>query len=536
MDARPSIGTHEQFADHGSRIAHGCRASAVRPSDEEDCMPFTIPKLGWPIALATLTIAACSPSSATSADGGATPPVDGGGGGDDAQTEGGTDGGPSGAVRYTCPMSKPQKVYGYALNAKATLDSDETWTPDNVYLIFGPFHTGAHVLTIQAGTVVCFDYGPPGTEGNPEPPPGELNVEPQGALKVLGTPQSHVVFTQANDQKQYWGGFTIKPGFTSFSMANADVYNGGLSANGPVLATFWDPTQPPLDMREVVFYSVQRVGIRNFTSGFTPESHVTLNNFADETAESDLYNGYPVLSVNPVGANTVNAKTFSIGNVPKSTRYVQLDHPEGGAIDKDFRLQKLQDGLAWRTYQNMLLFGTTAAPMKLTIDPGTVVAISNGGPTKVGDGGTGMANIVAVGTATDPITFTSDAPMLGKTPAPGDWSSILIFPNDFDAATTKFDYVKFEFGGGGAPQTIYNCNDTKSDVQAEIEFSNGIGVDYDGPPITHSTFSQSAGQAIRARNNGVGTGTLKTNYLDAALGNTFTGFTSPPAQFPMTCP
>jgi hypothetical protein len=439
-------------------------------------------------------------------------------------------------VRFTCPIDKPQKVYGYALNAKSVLDADETWTPDNVYLVFGPFHTGAHVLTIQPGTVVCFDYGPPGTEGNPEPPPGVLNIEPGGTLKALGTADKHVTLTQKNDQKQYWGGITVKPGFTSFSMAYSDVYNAGLSAAGPALATFWDPTQPPLDMQEVVFYSVQRVGLRNFTSGFTPASHVTLNNFADETQLSDFNNGYPVLSVNPVGANTVNAKTFSIGNVPKATRFVQLDHPEGGEIDKDFRLQKLQDGLAWRAYQNMLLFGTTQAPMKLTIDPGVVLAVSNGGPIKVGDGGNGRADIVAVGTAAQPITITSDAAMLGRDPAPGDWSSILFFPNDFDAATTKFDYVRFEFGGGGAPQTIYNCNDSRGDVQAEIEFSNSVGADYDGPAITHSTFTSSAGQAIRARNNGPGTGTLKTSYADAAMGNTFTGFTTPPAQFPMTCP
>ncbi len=74
------------------------------------------------------------------------------------------------ANRYACPLQKPQKIYGHAINAKTVIEADEVWTPNNVYLVFGPFHVKGS-LTIQAGTVVCFDFGPPGTEPRPWMPP-----------------------------------------------------------------------------------------------------------------------------------------------------------------------------------------------------------------------------------------------------------------------------------------------------------------------------------------------------------------------------
>src|SRR5260370_39504796 len=89
------------------------------------------------------------------------------------------------ANRFSCPLQKPQKVYGHAINAKTVIEADETWTPNNVYLVFGPFHVKGS-LTIQAGTSVCFDYRPPRTGSYPEPPPRPPNSEAGSGLHVLG--------------------------------------------------------------------------------------------------------------------------------------------------------------------------------------------------------------------------------------------------------------------------------------------------------------------------------------------------------------
>jgi hypothetical protein len=449
--------------------------------------------------------------------------------------------GPSAAARYNCPLDKPQQIYGHAINAKSVLEGSETWTPDSVYLIFGPFHVKGS-LAILAGSVVCFDYGPPGAESNPEPPPGEINVESGGTLKVMGTPDRHVVFTQKNDKRQYWAGIYFSSGAhtDTATMRYLDVYNAGLSAAPGVLNTFPDPTQPPLDMQHVTFYSVQRVGLKNLTAGFTPESRVLLNNYAEETPKRDLFGGYAALRVHLYGASTVTDQVFRIGDgVPKSARYVQLDHAEGMNIDKSVTLHKLQEGLAWHNIQNMKVNGSADDPPIFQLDPGVVLAVSNGGSIRIGDGGSGMANIVAAGTKEEPIVFTSDSFIAGADPKAGDWPGIVFSPGNFKSTVSRFSYVTFEYGGGTGKDTIYNCNDGRSDRPAVLLFNiSSNGLDYDGPLVNNSLWRNAGGAGVRARCNvGHSGGCLKTNYEDAGLGNRFEGFDAErPATTPLGCP
>src|SRR5260370_6908138 len=282
------------------------------------------------------------------------------------------------ANRFSCPLQKPQRVYGHAINAKTVIEADETWTPNNVYLVFGPFHVKGS-LTIQAGTSVCFDYGPPGTESNPEPPPGALNIERGGAPKVLGTADKHVVFSQKNAAQQYWAGIYFVSGShtDTSTMQYLDVSNAGISAGPGVLNTFPDPTQPPLDMQHVAFYSVQRTGLTNLTAGFTPASRVLLNNYAEETPKRDLFQ-HPVLRVHLYGAQTLTHQVFRLGPaLPNPPRYVQLDHAEGMNINKNVTLHRLQEGLVWHNIQNMKMNGYPDDPPVFQLDPGVVLAVNN---------------------------------------------------------------------------------------------------------------------------------------------------------------
>jgi hypothetical protein len=146
-----------------------------------------------PVTIALVTALAGGACTSTSHD---TDP-DGGGGG-------GGGGGGAGKNRYACPLDKPQKSYGWSINAKTVLESPETWTADNVYIVSGPLHLKS-TLTIEAGTVVCFDYGPPGADGRTEPPPGGMDIDVGGGLVVRGTEAKHVVFTDVAP-KGYWAG------------------------------------------------------------------------------------------------------------------------------------------------------------------------------------------------------------------------------------------------------------------------------------------------------------------------------------------
>lgn len=458
--------------------------------------------------------------------------------GPDGGNSGGPDGGTNGsAEHYACPTNLPQKIYGWQVNAKAVLDSDETWTPDNVYIIYGPLSVPT-TLTIEAGTVVCFDSGPPGADENPDGPPGELRMTDGGALVARGTADKHVVFTANADATTglYWGGISFSPAAKTdvATMQYLDVYNAGLSAFGPGLQTFNTnvdaPTQPPLDMQNVVFHSEQRVGLVNLTQGFTPASHVTVQSYAakslDGSEGADYLLDYPILRMNPQGAKTLTADNFTMGpNIPTSVKYVQLDHAEGALLGAPIHLHKLTAGLAWRNIANMKLTTT------MTLDPGVIFQVNHDGGIEVGGHYDGVGNIVAVGTAQDPIVFTSDRPSQSLDPvAAGDWPAIVLEPGEYDAATTKFDYVTFEYGGGTGVDQAQNCSDGVNTVYAPILFTlPADGQSYAGPSITHSTFKKSAGQAIRSTCST--NYCLDTDYTAAGAGNTFTDIAVTPVEY-----
>lgn len=479
-----------------------------------------------------------------SSSGGTNDAGGGGGGGQDGgttQNDGGSvDQGPT---RYACPIDKPQKVYGWAVNAKSTIDAPETWTPDNVYLVFGPLSV-EKPLTIQAGTVVCFDYGPPGANGSAEPPPGEMILGTGGAIDAQGTADKHVVFTAKSDGKGpeqlYWKGLTAMSGWTGFKLVYSDVYNGGLSAGGAPLEVYADNgLAPPVDWQNVKVYSSQRVGIKMLAEkGFTPETKLTFVNFADEYVEKyandanykDYYDhGYSVLRVSHYGAGSIKYGMFDIGDpakVPPASRYVQLDHVEGAIVSKNYTLHKLPSGLAWRNVQNELLDAT------LTIDPGTRIAVANGGTWYIGDKGgcSGAGSMIAVGTAEEPITFTNDIPYQGQAEkAPVKSPGLTINPCAF--ASTKFDHVVFD-GLGGQSAVSVSCKGEHPTWAGEINFLySGDGVDREGPPITHSTFKSSAGYGV-LRVDGAH---ITTDYTKAELGNSFEGFTDAARPAQPTC-
>jgi hypothetical protein len=232
------------------------------------------------------------------------------------------------------------------------------------------------------------------------------------------------------------------------------------------------------------------------------------------------------MRINPQAAKTLTADNFTLGDkVPTSVKYVQLDHPEGTLLQSSITLHKLTAGLAWRNTQNMKLLAT------LTLDPGVVFQVNRGGGIEVGGHYDGQGNIVAVGTAQDPIVFTSDAPSQSLTAAAaGDWGSLVFEPGQYDATVSKLDYVRFEYGGGAGVDQAQNCNDGVNTVYGPLLFSMPAnGQPYAGPSITHATFIHSAGQAIRSTCSS--NYCLTTDYTAAALGNTFTDIKVTPAVY-----
>ena len=417
----------------------------------------------------------------------------------------------AGGTRFKCPMDKPQKLYGFTKGSTTSIEKDERWTPENVYLVFGTFEV-KKTLTIQAGTVVCFQYDETRPIG---PPPGTLSIQPGGTLKVLGTAAKHVVFTQnlwseKADNQQYWNGLYFASGShtDTGTIQYLDIFNAGVAGASGVVDTFPDFKAPPLDFQHVTLYSIHRSALKNLTSGFTAQSRIVVNNYAEEVPKRDLFGGYPVLRVHIYGAKTVTAETISVGAaVPKSVRYVQLDHASGMNIEQDVTLHRLSGDLAWRNVGDMKMNGNDDAPPFLKLDPGVVLAVNAGGYIHIGNGGGGIAGIEAIGTKEAPITFTSDAFTFGKEADKGDWPGIEFYPGNYcpthpscksKSRKSRFDYAIFENGGRLGKDTIYNCNDGRSDRGALLVFTiSGSGTDYDGPEIKNSIWRDNVGAGVR---------------------------------------
>src|ERR1043165_4988860 len=88
----------------------------------------------------------------------------------------------------------------------------------------------------------------------------------------------------------------------------------------------------------------------------------------------------------------------------------------------------------------------------LTIDPGVVVKFDDGIGLELR-----QANLIAVGTVTDSITFTSNS----STPTPGICSKVLL---NGGTAPSRFNYCNFKYAqyaiNGGPVDTIRNSNFT----------------------------------------------------------------------------
>jgi hypothetical protein len=126
----------------------------------------------------------------------------------------------------------------------------------------------------------------------------------------------------------------------------------------------------------------------------------------------------------------------------------------------------------------------------LTIEPGVTLSFEGGVGLSIGNADVGT--LVAVGTAQDPITFTSAA----SPPLPGDWGAIRLY--DGTTTGTKIAYAKLEFCGADRSACIVGDGVSPNAVAIDHVTIDHVGPDADGIlewdtdsnfVITNSTFS-----------------------------------------------
>ncbi len=124
----------------------------------------------------------------------------------------------------------------------------------------------------------------------------------------------------------------------------------------------------------------------------------------------------------------------------------------------------------------------------LTIASGTTVQFQDRDDDLTVDG-----SLQAIGTAAQPITFTSDAVVK----EPGQWGALTLRAG---ASASRLDHVRVEYGGGFRDEQlrIQDASPTLTQVTVHASRNAGIGIAGGAPRIQNATFTENAGYAATA--------------------------------------
>ncbi len=128
-----------------------------------------------------------------------------------------------------------------------------------------------------------------------------------------------------------------------------------------------------------------------------------------------------------------------------------------------------------------------------------------------GNNTTNPGALIAQGTESEPILFTSNAP----TPAPGDWDGILFY-HSCDDATTVLDYCTVEYAGDSQNGNVrvWECSPAITNATIQNSNTNGILISANAfPTITGTTFTGNADYDLNVDSSGAG-GDFKENTFN----------------------
>ena len=192
------------------------------------------------------------------------------------------------------------------------------------------------------------------------------------------------------------------------------------------------------------------------------------------SSNSIYYNGDYSLRL---GANDVGA-LFSDNTVYDLPAGASME-VNGGTISRDAAWSSV---ILYRILGNLSVRGTDGsdAITTLTLDPGLELRFSWGVGLQVGGYSGDPGALVAWGTASEPLVFTSDQ----VKPAPGDWEGIYFY-NTTDEGMTVFEHCVVEYGRYGL--YIYQASPTIEDSTITKSQYYGIYAYYASPVISGSS-------------------------------------------------
>jgi hypothetical protein len=505
------------------------------------------------LGLGLLGSAACSPegsgtdstSAGAGGKGGDTGGAGGSGGsgggttgGAGGSTTGGAGGGAGGAGGGTadgaCPVGAFPAANQLVIDSSSTpMMQDTVWTKDNLYLVKTDLEVRA-LLTIEAGTTVCFDasFSVSDFIGI------HIGDQLPGSIRIQGTSDEHVTLT-AIDPGKGWHGVHVSGEATEVDLAYTDFFFA--SRADPSLADNYsigalrvrdiagDPA-PVTRLHHVTFSGAKRGGPLQLEAdaGLTADSVVLVTAF--DLAQDDLEYTDAAVLVSPEAASSLFPGMLSIApEVPEPTRGIEI---LDGGMSADSTLRSL--GVPFFVH-GYLSIGDDylLEPRTMTIEAGVEVRLGYSAAIQAGScplGGDG--NLIVDGTAQDPVKLV-------YYPFPGDvapsWGALVF--RCYDPAVSRVSHAILQSAGGNGFAEVYDaCGDNSSTGAIVLDHPDGLGGGTDYPSITidHTTIDGSLKNGIVAECN-VACIDPAIDYMDPALGNVFLNIAGQP-QILATCP
>ena len=289
-----------------------------------------------------------------------------------------------------------------------------TWKSSNTYIVDGNISVDGATLTIEPGTVIKFKEN------------SELDIgysSSGSSLIANGTSDNPITFTSVADNPSAgdWDYIYFGDGATNSSMSYCNIsYGGGYNAYaGMIQMDDCHVSFDHCDIQHSENYGIVLEGNAYFTS-------FTNNNFSD-------------ISNHPIKLDANSAHTVGTGNTYTTSSSTKGILVNGGTYNKADETW-LKQSVPYVIDGTVYIQNTSGA--KLNIEAGTTISFTKGSQIEVGYNSNTYGTLIANGTTSEPITFTSSSPE--KTA--GDWDAI--FLESGTSSSTSFTNCVFEYGGG----------------------------------------------------------------------------------------
>ena len=341
------------------------------------------------------------------------------------------------------------------------ITSDERWKKnDNPHIVTDSVYIYRATLTLEPGVEIRFG------SGSVYLTLGYSNYG--GTLIAQGTDTEKIIFTSnaANPQPGDWGGILFTGTDSDDSIIeNAVVEYGGYNGSGNIKTIESSPT---------IKNSIIRYSLNSGISLYNSSSHISGCSITENGAYGiRIYNSVPVIDNNTFSFNKSypisikNQFSYELPYIYK-TNIFNFNQPNQIFVYLPYLTtsQTLYNiGIPYYIDQKLTVYNAT-----LTIEPGVEIRFGSGSVYLTLGYSNYGGTLIAQGTDTEKIIFTSNA----ANPQPGDWGGILFTGTDSDDSIIENAVVEYGgYNGSGNIKTIESSPTIKNSI---IRYSLNSGI------------------------------------------------------------